>query len=165
MPSAWSLIDTSFPTFTGDEKIRDQISVILNYMFMLAEGLKYQTSNLGAQNFNATALKNIQIETTADVEAALEELVEDLLSIKNNVSSLRTSVSQLEDWRDDAAQQLQDLSEGQNNLAETQRSMQGSLTALQSVVQKNNDGSSVIGAAGKRLDLIGSIYINGKLVE
>ena len=40
MPSAWSLIDASFPTFTCDERVRDQVETMLNYMFMLAEGLK-----------------------------------------------------------------------------------------------------------------------------
>ena len=162
MPSAWSLIDTNFPTFTGDERVRDQVDVILNYMFMLAEGLKYQLSNLGAQNFNTTALKNIQIETTADVEKTLEGMLTEIDAIKNSVSSVRAGLSSLETWRKTAAQQLQDLEDGQADLSD---SLQVLSEGLAEIFRKDEDGNLTIGKEGISLNLIGSIYINGQLVE
>lgn len=158
MPSAWSLIDASFPTFTGDERVRDQMSVVLNYMFMLAEGLKYQLSNLNAQNFNSTALKNIQIETTADVEDALEQLIEELSTVKNSVSSLRTSVGRLENWQESASTQLSELNDKQTEFS-------NQLGAIQAFVGTNEEGTPTIGTTDGTLHLIGKIYINGTLVE
>lgn len=165
MPSAWSLIDASFPTFTGDERVRDQMSVVLNYMFMLAEGLKYQLSNLNAQNFNSTALKNIQIETTADVEEALEQLIEELSTVKNSVSSLRTSVGSLEKWQESASAQLSELDEAQKKFDENQTEFSNQLVAIQAFVGTNEEGIPTIGTKDGTLHLIGKIYINGTLVE
>ena len=162
MPSAWSLIDTNFPTFTGDERVRDQVDVILNYMFMLAEGLKYQLSNLGAQNFNTTALKNIQIETTADVEKTLEEMLTEIDVIKNSVSSLRAGLSSLDAWQKTAAQQLKDLEDGQTDLGKSLKMLS---EGLEEIFRKDEDGNLTIGKEGISLNLIGSIYINGQLVE
>ena len=165
MPSAWSLIETNFPAFTGEEKVRDQIGVILNYMFMLSEGLKYQLSNLGSQNFNTTALKNIQIETTADVEAALEDVVKELAGIKNSVSQIRVSVGNLEFWQKEAIEQLDALAEALLELTEAVADLQKSYAELQAIVRKNEDGSYTIGVNGAKLDLIGEIYLNGNPIE
>lgn len=162
MPSAWSLIDTNFPTFSGDERVRDQVDVILNYMFMLAEGLKYQLSNLGAQNFNTTALKDIQIETTADVEKTLEEMVKEIGTIQNSVSSLRSGFSSLDSWQKTAAQQLQNLENGQVDL---NKSLKALSEGLEEILRKDEAGNLTIGKEGLSLNLIGSIYINGQLVE
>lgn len=161
MPSAWSLIDASFPTFTGEERVRDQVDTMLNYMFMLAEGLKYQLSNLGSQNFNTTALRDIQIETTADVETALEDMLKELDSVKNSVTTLRTGLARLEEWQGTANKQLEDfgvtLGAQGNDIAD--------LKKLQSILKENDDGSITLGAAGIELHLLGSVYINGTLVE
>lgn len=165
MPSAWSLLDSSFPTFSGDERVRDQMGIVLNYMFMLTEGLKYQLSNLGAQNFNTTALKTIQIETTADVEAALDELVKDLVLVKNSVSSLRGDVSSLGEWQKTAAKQLSDLSKAQEDLASAQEDQLFRIEEIQGFVSKNEEGIPTIGTAEGTLNLIGKIYINGTLIE
>ena len=165
MPSAWSLIDTNFPAFTGEEKVRDQVSVILNYMFMLSEGLKYQLSNLGSQNFNTTALKNIQIETTADVEEALGQVTEELTGVKNSLSTLLSGVGRLESWQKDAIEQMDALAEALLDLADALADLQESLGQLKSIVRKNEDGSITVGSEGVRLDLIGEIYVNGNLIE
>ena len=165
MPSAWSLIDTSFPAFTGEERVRDQVEIILNYMFMLAEGLKYQLSNLSSQNFNTTALKDIQIETTADVEKALEEIVAELEQIKASTTSIQESVSKLKLWQKTADEALTDLDEAQNTLSENQQKITDDLDALKNIVQVKEDGSVAIGGEGVTLNLIGSIYINGTLIE
>ena len=35
MPSNWLYIDSNFPTFTGDENLKEQVTTIQNYMYML----------------------------------------------------------------------------------------------------------------------------------
>ena len=158
MPSAWSLIDTSFPTFTGDERVRDQVDTILNYMFMLAEGLKYQLSNLAAENFNTTALRNIQIETTADVETALADMLKELDTVKNSVNTLRTGFARIEKWQQTANQKFEDLDETISGQTEA-------IEGLQALIRRNEDGSIAVGAEAVSLHLLGSVYINGKLLE
>lgn len=165
MPSAWSLIDASFPTFTGNERVRDQMDVVLNYMFMLAEGLKYQLSNLNAQNFNTKALKDIQIETTADVEAVLEEMVEQVNTIQNSVSSLRSSVAGLENWQTVATAHLQSLDGWVLEASRVLETLEENMSKLLAAVQPMEDGSTTIGGDGKTVNLIGKIYINGNLIE
>lgn len=165
MPSAWSLIDASFPTFAGNERVRDQVDVMLNYMFMLAEGLKYQLSNLNAQNFNTTALKNIQIETTADVEAALQEMVEQVNIIQNSVSNLKTSVAGLETWQTQAGAHLQSLDDWVVEAARVLEGLDENMEKLLAAVQPMEDGSTTIGGDGKTVNLVGQIYINGNLIE
>lgn len=161
MPSAWSLIDASFPVFTGEERARDQINVMLNYMFMLAEGLKYQLSNLNAQNFNTTALKDIQIETVADVEAALGDMLQEVDSIKNSIGSLRAAVGKLEEWQKEVIPKLEALAKAQGE----QQDQIDVLNKLKTIVIPDDGGGGTIGAEGKDLYLVGNIYINGTLVE
>lgn len=158
MPSAWSLIDASFPTFTGEERVRDQVGIMLNYMFMLAEGLKYQLSNLGEANFNTTALKDIQIETTADVEAALADMLQELDTIKNSVSSLRSGLTRIEDWQKTVNKQFEDLDVVLSD-------QNAAIDQLNALIRKNEDGTISIGAEGASLHLLGSVYVNGKLLE
>lgn len=158
MPSAWSLIDASFPTFTGEERVRDQVGIMLNYMFMLAEGLKYQLSNLGEANFNTTALKDIQIETTADVEAALADMLQELDTIKNSVSSLRAGLTRIEDWQKTVNKQFEDLDVVLFDQSKA-------IDELNALIRKNEDGTISIGAEGASLHLLGSVYVNGKLLE
>ncbi len=158
MPSAWSLIDASFPTFTGEERVRDQVGIMLNYMFMLAEGLKYQLSNLGEANFNTTALKDIQIETTADVEAALADMLQELDTVKNSVSSLRAGLTRIEDWQKTVNKQFDDLGVVLSDQSKA-------IDELNALIRKNEDGTISIGAEGASLHLLGSVYVNGKLLE
>lgn len=165
MPSAWSLIDASFPAFTGEERVRDQVDTMLNYMFMLAEGLKYQLSNLSSQNFNTTALRDIQIETTADVETALEDMMQEVGTIKNSVNNLRFSLLKLEEWQKTADEQLKDITSKQSQLGQAIVDLGDILDALKRLIKQNEDGSIVIGAAGTTLQLLGNVYINGTLVE
>lgn len=158
MPSAWSLIDASFPTFTGEERVRDQVEIMRNYMFMLAEGLKYQLSNLGEANFNTTALKDIQIETTADVEAALADMLQELDTIKNSVSSLRSGLTRIEDWQKTVNKQFEDLGVVLSD-------QNAAIDKLNELIRKNEDGTISIGTEGASLHLLGSVYVNGKLLE
>lgn len=165
MPSAWSLIDASFPTFTGDERVRDQCNVMLNYMFMLAEGLKYQLSNLNAQNFNSTALKNIQIETTADVEKQLEGIISDIDIIKNNIGSISTRLNALGEWSGSVDQFLIEIDGILQEQEETLTDLCGSVQKLENVISADEAGGATIGKDGAEIRLVGNVYVNGTLLE
>ena len=165
MPSAWSLIDASFPTFTGEERVRDQCNIMLNYMFMLAEGLKYQLSNLNAQNFNSTALKNIQIETTADVEKQLGIIISDIDPLKSNMGSISTRLNALGEWSgnvDDFLIEIDSILQEQEKALD---SHDGSLKKLENVISADENGGAVIGKDGAEIRLVGKIYVNGTLLE
>lgn len=165
MPSAWSLIDASFPTFTGEERVRDQCNVMLNYMFMLAEGLKYQLSNLNAQNFNSTALKNIQIETTADVEAQVAAILTDLETIKNNIGSISGRLNAMSEWEKAADKTLKEYGETIQNHGTALQSQGESLASLEGVIAADKSGNATIGKEGAEIRLVGKIYVNGTLLE
>ena len=128
---------------------------------MLAEGLKYQLSNLNAQNFNTTALKDIQIETVADVEAALGDMLQEVDSIKNSIGSLRAAVGKLEEWQNEVIPKLEALAKAQGE----QQDQIDVLNKLKTIVIPDDGGGGTIGAEGKDLYLVGNIYINGTLVE
>lgn len=164
MPSAWTLIDTSFPVFTGKERTRDQIPLILNYMYLLSEGLKYQLSNLNNSNWNSSALDNLKLETTADLVKQMTSATEEISGILNRLNSLSASILQLEQdigtserWQAEADRTMEDLDD---RLADAE----GTLMALEEVLQTDGDGGATVGSEGKILNLVGNVYLNGKLL-
>jgi len=165
MPSAWSLIDASFPTFTGEERVRDQCNIMLNYMYMLAEGLKYQLSNLNAQNFNSAALKTIQIETTADVEKQLAGIIEDIDGLKNSIGSIRSKLTSLDTWAEEVDRRLEEIGSDLQTQGESLSAHAVSLEKLDSLISTDGNGNATIGRDGAELRLVGKIYINGTLLE
>lgn len=88
MPGGQVNIDALFPSFTGEESPREQTRVMLNYLRMLAERLRYQLDNLGKENFNAVALKQIQYETTEEIEGRLGELTKTVEEIQSVIDQL-----------------------------------------------------------------------------
>ena len=36
MPSNWLYIDSNFPTFTGEESLKEQVTTIQNYMYTVS---------------------------------------------------------------------------------------------------------------------------------
>ena len=90
MPGGQVNIDALFPSFTGEESPREQTRVMLNYLRMLTERLRYQLDNLGKENFNAVALKQIQFETTEEIEGRLGELTKTVEEIQSVIDTLGT---------------------------------------------------------------------------
>ena len=165
MPSAWSLIDASFPTFTGEERVREQFSVMLNYMYMLAEGLKYQLSNLNAENFNSTALKNIQIETTEDVEKEVADILAEIDIIKSNIGSITNKLNGLTEWKEVTEKTIEGMTTDIKNLSDTQKTHGDTLDSIKGVIVPDGSGGASIGKDGATLNLVGKVYINGTLFE
>ena len=164
MPSAWTLIDSSFPAFTGKEKVREQIPVILNYMYMLSEGLKYQLSNLNNSNWNSSALDDLKVETTADLVVQMTAATEQIDTILNRLNSLSAQILQNEMDIGSLEKQQEETGKALEELDGRILSAEGSLQALEEVMQTDGAGGASIGAAGKDIYLVGNIYVNGKLL-
>ena len=60
MPNDLFGLDVGFPAFTGQESTEQKVKVIQNYLYMLLEQLKYALRNLGKENFNPTALQEME---------------------------------------------------------------------------------------------------------
>lgn len=161
MPSKWAMVDNSFPTFSGEEKPGEQIKMLVDYMFILVEELKYQLANLDGDNWNTKALENLQTDTTAGVEEKLAATVQALASLTGQVGQINSQVAANALSSEQAHKRLrQDLTSVENGLA---RVITG-LEELQTAVSRTEDGT-VIGREGETLRLVGSVYINGTLME
>lgn len=165
MPNAWTLIDSSFPAFTGKERIQQQIPVILDYMFMLSEGLKYQLSNLNTKNWNSNALENLKIETTEDLVKQMTAVTEDISVALDRLNALTAQILQMEMDVGNLEKSADEHKESLTELDERLVTAEGSLQALEDVILPDGEGGAVIGADGKTIHLKGKIYINGVLME
>lgn len=96
MPHPWAMVDSNFPTFTGEESPREQTRQIVEYMMLLTEALKYQLENLDTNNWNKTALQTFQTDTTQDVENQAENLTTNMIQLANELTNLSSRVTALE---------------------------------------------------------------------
>lgn len=168
MPSNWSMIDNSFPTFTGREKSSEQISMLMNYMRLLVEQLQYQLRNLDTSNWNTKAMKEFQTDTTYDVEVELTKLVKELASISSRLSAVEnltgrmnqveTDITYLEERQNEQEQRMSDLEEDVTDA-------QADISNILMVLQVDGAGGATVGAEGKDIFLVGNIYVNGKKLE
>lgn len=182
MPSKWAMVDNSFPTFRGDEKPGEQIGMLTDYMYLLVEELKYQLANLDGSNWNETALKTLQEDTTADVSQQVAALAVNVKSMTGQITSLvsrlsaleglgdrvtaaETCVSYLEKRQEEATEELEGLSGQMAELVSGQETLTAELEALTNVIVLDGDGGAAIGKEGQELRLYGNIYINGQLME
>lgn len=162
MPNAWSMIDSSFPTFRGDESYKDQVLALQDYLYLLVEELKYQLANLKADNWNTVALEKFQKDTTADTDEQVAELAKQLTNVANRLTALSGDLSKLSDRVGTAEEtikvEIPKLWEGLELLA-------GDLDDLGEIIRPDGSGGATIGREGTDLHLVGNVYINGILVE
>jgi len=59
MPGTFLNADLNFPEFSGEENTELKLKVIMNYLYMVLEQLRYTLSNLGMENLNKTELDRI----------------------------------------------------------------------------------------------------------
>ena len=175
MPHAWALVDSSFPTFTGEEKSSEKIEKLVDYMKILVEALQYQLENLDTENWNVKALESFQTDTTASVEEQVTALAQNLTVAANELTQISTRLSAVEGLsgrvkhvEEDISYLDKDITETKESVSQQQEmidSLQADMDELQTVVQKSEDGGATVGTAGKDLFLVGNVYINGKLIE
>ena len=101
MPGNFLNIDTEFPSLTGKEKSEDVIPVLMNYLSLLVEQLRYTLKNLDTSNFNSKALSDWEATSTQDVVdqvTTLTALVNQMsMSIGNLVSRMGTAEGAIND--------------------------------------------------------------------
>lgn len=158
MPNAWAMIDTSFPTFTGRETYREQVGALQDYLYLVVEELKYQLANLNTQNWNKTALQQMQQETVEPTNAEVALIKEQISNITNRLTGMTATLNQLTERMGKAEEELPKLWEGLELLAED-------VDALNEIIVPDGNGGATIGAAGKDIRLVGNVYINGILYE
>ena len=141
MPGQWTSIETNFPSLTGNEPVADQVRQMYNYLYILTEQLKYNLSNLNAENFNTTALNKLTEDTSSE---AAKLIAEDLKKISELYKQLNARVQGLSG----------NLTALSDRVKETED--------LAGIVEVQEDGAT-LGAGGKALRLVGEIYINGVL--
>lgn len=161
MPSKWAMVDNSFPTFSGEEKPAEQIRMLVDYMFILVEELKYQLANLDGDNWNTKALESLQVDTTAGVEEKLAATVQALATLTGQVGQLGSQVAANAYSSEQGQKRLrEDLTTVESTLAGVQTGLQQVLMT----VSRMEDGAQ-IGREGETLRLVGTVYINGTLME
>ena len=161
MPTPWSMVDASFPTFTGEENVKDQLTKLCDYMYLLVEELKYQLSNLNSKNFNSNALATLKTETTADVTEGLAEAANQLELVINEVASINGRLRMLEALTG----RVEDVEEIQEGLADWVAELNLTLEKLAAVLKPDGSGGATLGNDGQELRLVGKVYINGTLIE
>lgn len=93
MPGQWTSIETNFPSFTGNEPVKDQLKQMYNYMYILTEQLKYNLSNLNTTNFNATALEKLTMDTSSEAASLIAEDIEKINSLYTQLNARVSSLS------------------------------------------------------------------------
>ena len=124
MPSNWLYIDTNFPTFTGEESLKDQVTTIQNYMYMLVEQLRYTLHNLDLSNMNATAVDRFETALTEPIYIALEDEEERITQLSITAAGLSARMS-------DAEGNITTLQATSTGLAAQISNAEGEITALQ----------------------------------
>lgn len=126
MPNSWLSIDTGFPSFTGKESPSEQIKALHDYLYQMRQGLQYSLANLTMDNFNATALEQMdqgqkdqleqelrKVYTRLDqVSAKLDQLsasVNGLQGLSGRVDTAEDDIDALEEWTGAAELQLEDI--------------------------------------------------------
>lgn len=139
MPNNWQMVDSNFPTITGDEPVKEQIGKIIDYLQILTEQLQYQLQNLDSSNWNASALTQLEDSAVERISATLTELKSKLDAMAGRISSAEGIVGRMKTAED-------------------------SISALQQVIAVAGEEVTV-GTDEKILRLKGTVYINGVLVS
>lgn len=165
MPSNWAMVDNNFPTFTGEERPREQIAQLQNYLMLLVDQLKYQLNNLSTVNWNDSALEQLQADTTKGVETELSSVAgelsqtaTDLKSVLERLVKAETALATLETEKEKHSAKIKKIEERADEL-------DADLDNLFAVVKPDGTGGADIGGEGKEIRLVGKIYINGVLME
>lgn len=159
MPSNWQSIDTNFPSFTGEETAKEQITALHNYLFQLRQGLQYSLQNLGLKNFNAAGLKELNEAQKQDVSVLLQGVTKSINALSGEVNNLAGRIRDT----DKMAGQIADIEEWTGAAEEQLQELNNRLSELEQILKVETDGSITIGLSGRTINLVGDIHINGTL--
>lgn len=171
MGSNWLVIDNNFPTFTGQESLKEQVRLLHDFLPIMIESLKYQLNNLDSSNWNAKAMQTFQKDTTKELEDAvdttdaelaqvirsLEKLETQLGSLLERQADIETDVALLEKWKTEIQTQA-------DRTEETVEMLETAVDGLERCITPEEDGAT-IGGEGQVIRLVGTVYLNGTLLQ
>ena len=95
MPVSLLNTDTSFPTFENGTSVEKRVEVLTDYLYMLLEELRYTFGNLGEENFNDQALRDLSIKVSEPIEVRVQSTEKTLAEIKISAEQNNTFISQM----------------------------------------------------------------------
>ena len=96
MPSSLLNADTSFPQLDDKQSDEEKITLVVNYLYMLLEQLRYTLSNLGEENFNDTEFENIANIITEPVYVQLKDDQQNIAALQLTAEGLGTRMTNAE---------------------------------------------------------------------
>lgn len=174
MPSNWLYIDSNFPTFTGEESLKEQVTTIQNYMYMLVEQLRYTLHNLDLSNMNEAAVDDWENAITEPIYAYLEDddqritqlsitaagLSARMSDAEGNITTLQATSTGLAAQITDAEGDIAALQVTASGLSTTVANQAGQISSLQQTV----DSFSLSVSNGESSSTI-YLYAGGTLID
>lgn len=149
MPVSLLNADTSFPSFTEGTSTSEKVDVMMNYLYMLLEELRYTFGNLGTENFNDKSLDELSVQLTKPVYGMIEEETEGLkhefeitakglqsqvTSVDGRITSLSTTVDGLNTRVSDAEGRVSSLTQTVNGFETRVSNAEGKVSTLTQTV-------------------------------
>ena len=116
MSSKFSLLTSAMPTFTKKTTVEAKVDALADYQVQLLEYLRYSMSNLDADNFNPSGLKQI-----------LEPVVAGIKNTEGDILSLWMTADELAAQIEDADGNYSSLSQTVNGIETTVKSHTGTI--------------------------------------
>ena len=154
MSTNWVVLDSDFPTFSGEESPEEMIGSILNYLYMMKEQLQYSLNNLTADNWNATALKDLTEEQQSDITQWMQRASGQVTTLSGTVEQLAARVTAL----NDLSSKVSELEEKVQKMEQLEQTVAGLTAIIAAAVE-----GTTVGKTGIPLYLVGEVYINGTL--
>lgn len=157
MPSNILYIDNHFPTFTGEENSKEQIDIMLNYLRILVEQLRYTLKNLDTSNFNSKAMEDWSEASTEDIRQGLTTMGAELEQLTRDTSALSGIIGRVGNLED-----RMNAAEGSiDSLREDVDMLKAEMAQLKLSISVDEDGNAVFGKDTQSTDIRGNVYING----
>ena len=161
MPNNWQMVDSNFPTITGEEPVKEQIGKIIDYLSILTEQLQYQLQNLDSSNWNASALTELEQSAVERLATVLKSLESTVNALSGRISSAEGIVGRMGDAEESIAAQEEAIAELLEELDKIQDDVDALRSRISGISGKGDE--TTVGGEGKTVHLIGTVYINGVL--
>ena len=149
MPANILNADVMFPSFRDDETSEQKLDKVTNYLYMLLEQLRYSLSNLDADNFNDTGLREIAEGISRPLQTEFEnELVKTAALIEGFSNEFGSQIAALTQWKSGAEQSIASVTQKANangasitSLVNWQNTANSTLASVQQ--KANANGASI----------------------
>lgn len=159
MPSNLQFADSAFPNLTAEQSQEEKTRVILNYLYMLLEQLRYSFGNLSAKNFNDAALEEL-------VTLIREPVYVQLSDLEGNLSSLSLEAGLLASRISDAEGNISALTQTAGGLTSRVSNAEGSISTLSQTAtalsSRITNAEGNVSAIAQTVDSISLSVVNGE---